>query len=973
MMKFVDYRTDLFNGLVDMEIPLYTIVDGDISLPISVSYHASGLKVKEKTGKIGLGWALKAEPSVTRAVRGKADDRGGYLSLSNLQQGQGPPYYYDEQVAKGAYDLEPDAFYYQLAEKSGKFYFSRNVSSASPTNQIVVHPYEPIKIVPGSTSFISSFSITDDDGLLYTFGAGLGIVDQITTQWQVSGITSPNGRGELSFSYGSPVTVYDLYNSRLNPYYIAVEELLQGSIYGSSVFSLPCYGLNWPFISQFGAQDGYTAHNIIGRTDLVPTQENGNLIVEAQRGTSLSGYQCGPITYQDNPAPVATNQYIQTIESRTVTVSFFYDPNSEDRELLKRIEVRNKLDNQIIRKVYFTQTPYFFSDGTRLKLDEVRITDKDDTLIERYRLEYNNETLPSRTASGADHWGFANRIAGGYPTEVPQQRIRVFNSEPTNLSWLPEYFTLDIGDADKTPNDIVQAGILKSITYPTGRRTSFYYESNKYHHDNVQQAYLEERVLPPGTPPSEVRSAGGLRIARIEELDPVSGKKHLRSFSYGKDENGVGHVAHQPSLKDYMYEYNMANGTGATIEYTGYRMSRVRMYVPNPLAEMSFDGGSPVVYEEVAEYLSTVPSNGQATLDGKNVYKYGYANPFLEHVGGTTLNRSSDDGWSQGRLWEKTSYKIDSYGRTLPVMRDTYTYSAFRTQQLGYYKVYSVLQGRGTNDLPLFKTTRDNYGAFSVLYGSISTGCLRPVSQQNEVFNENGRVVRTTVSTYGNTDHLFATKVETRQAGLTVKTEEYQYPSDISSPGPGEQLLVAGNQLRLPLVKKTSMGGRVWVNRTQYAISSNIAVPSAVWSGVAGNEEKRVDIVQSDAYGNPLEVRSDGATTIYLWGYYGTSLMAEIRGASYAQVAAALGTDPRTVSGSTVPGSYLGPLRGGLSNAQISSYTYTPLVGISSSTDPSGLTTYYGYDRAGRLKETYIMEDGDKKIVESVLYNLVNP
>ena len=43
---------------------------------------------------------------------------------------------------------------------------------------------------------------------------------------------------------------------------------------------------------------------------------------------------------------------------------------------------------------------------------------------------------------------------------------------------------------------------------------------------------------------------------------------------------------------------------------------------------------------------------------------------------------------------------------------------------------------------------------------------------------------------------------------------------------------------------------------------------------------------------------------------------------------------------------------GTLSGAMVTTFTYDPLVGVTSTTDPKGRTTYYEYDGLGRLKRT---------------------
>lgn len=46
----------LFNGRPDISIPLWTVETNSISLPISLSYDAGGLKVAQVPSWVGAGW-----------------------------------------------------------------------------------------------------------------------------------------------------------------------------------------------------------------------------------------------------------------------------------------------------------------------------------------------------------------------------------------------------------------------------------------------------------------------------------------------------------------------------------------------------------------------------------------------------------------------------------------------------------------------------------------------------------------------------------------------------------------------------------------------------------------------------------------------------------------------------------------------------------------------------------------------------
>ncbi|UIR57995.1 hypothetical protein LZQ00_09290 [Sphingobacterium sp. SRCM116780] len=114
-----------------------------------------------------------------------------------------------------------------------------------------------------------------------------------------------------------------------------------------------------------------------------------------------------------------------------------------------------------------------------------------------------------------------------------------------------------------------------------------------------------------------------------------------------------------------------------------------------------------------------------------------------------------------------------------------------------------------------------------------------------------------------------------------------------------------------------------------------------------------------DGYGNPVEIQSTEKSPpiIYLWGYGGKYPIAEIKNATYAEVLAVLGQttinnlNALTVSEATI-NTAMNTLRthASLSKAMVTSYTYKPLVGMTSKTDARVVTEYYEYDGMQRLK-----------------------
>jgi hypothetical protein len=98
------------------------------------------------------------------------------------------------------------------------------------------------------------------------------------------------------------------------------------------------------------------------------------------------------------------------------------------------------------------------------------------------------------------------------------------------------------------------------------------------------------------------------------------------------------------------------------------------------------------------------------------------------------------------------------------------------------------------------------------------------------------------------------------------------------------------------------------------------------------------------------------------WKYFQVSLNLANINSSIASV----GAYPWKSSGSEVT---VDELRLQPVDAQMTTYTYSPLLGMTSKTDPNGITTYYEYDSFGRLKN---VKDHEWNILKQTLYHYQN-
>lgn len=440
--KYGEIPVGLNTGVPSISIPLYDLVQGDIVIPISISYHAAGIRVEDKASIVGLGWSLNAGGTISRETRGFSDEGAdgyvtdGRLRVRKIIKDAGAivlpgPYMYQyftsfqlknysdyQYLTQTTFhrDTEPDIYRYSTPSGSGSFFFTDQ-------GQIGYMPFQNSKVsYQMANGSFTNWTITDQQGTQYKY-------------------SSTN-----EISYPPDGTAYNISKT--------------------STFIDEVVDVNGNTATFHYAPYGYALR---------------------ERGTDL-----GQIRTQSPNAPshqtnteVSFSHYVQTqcLESITTSnneVHFYYSTNRVDikgEKTLDSIKVFNT-NGAVVKRIYFY---YSYSIGTgvtvwmdqtdvhkRLKLDRVVVDDK------QYLFDYDPTPLPSRFSNSQDMWGYYN---GKDNTSLVPRHFFEYNQNNYASGLGDGHFVYNGADRAPSPT-LSQAQILKKITYPTGGHTSFEYEPN---------------------------------------------------------------------------------------------------------------------------------------------------------------------------------------------------------------------------------------------------------------------------------------------------------------------------------------------------------------------------------------------------------------------------------------------------------------------------------------------------------------
>jgi len=978
--KYGDIPMDLSTGRANVNIPLYSLNEGNIPLEIGLSYDTGGVRVNDVPGWVGQNWTLKAGGAIMRSVKGTTFDECNVdtQNISSLQKGY---YYYTHKLnnsswdtksymidlirrSKGAApgelvleeinaDYEPDIFTFNFLGYSGKFFLGEDGQwkvSSNDNIKVIINMSDNVQpnniVSPGNNynqyvypKSIGKITLLDDKGNRFVFGGTQEAIEYsfpdffnqagnriVANSWYLREVYNKYNKLIYSFTYerGDYIASFFDVNS-----WSAFRKTYDGGLFQSGIGCMN----GTPRTNQIFAGGQLIIPSYLKQ---IKTSESVTINFNSVESNSLKyGANDLPIIdrYDDFRNSVFNGGQGTNWASIDDAYFYFIRRKQSDMTLLPTVNGGNshiypylealkwrKLASIVVsgkfKSLMSANFTYNDNPNSRLRLDHLLIDDE-----KKYSFEYKKfDDLPLFTSRNIDHFGYYKATPFIINHDNPQSHEASRQTDPNTVDY----------------------GALERLIYPTGGYTSFYYEPHQY-----SKSVGNDIALHP-----ETGIIGGIRINKIRDFSDVN----------------------NPVLKKFYYTTNLQtqNSSGILLQKNNYFIQDYQIPTINniPYYETHFSI-SPVIYMSnlmgpQIEYSSVIETNNNGYIVNKYNTFENYPDSSTDSSLGNSLNifnPHTEYGYKRGNL--KSREFFNNQGGKVKEEEFLYTESPSQNARAFNYRFLVPCGSLGSLYEPVFAGT-----AYKLMFSDFnltgkvsrdffSNGMTR---EETETYNYTSR------ETFG--DNFL--KEKTQVTPDKIYKQEYKYPYDYPTIAANNALVI---NREFPLVEKKTILNNIPVSldRANYdfvqvanqsvtllALSSESRALLSSLQSTSIQEDKVVSYDLYDEKGNLLQyTEKSGASTTMVFGYDKTLPIAKIQGAKYNDIApyiAAIVNKSDSIQPYYTENELIKELENfrnnpNLRNYQITTYTYYPSIGLSTMTPPSGIMEKYIYDDKNRLKQ----------------------
>ncbi len=935
-------NASLFTGNFQYTIPIYTIQDIDFELALSLRYNSDGFKPFQPSGCYGMGWTLKAGGCVTRLVQGVADEHKfyGYDKFGGIQdttrgflrainEGNVPDkndvFNFDESICdtcgiaflpeefvpcvQNKVDYMPDIFYFSFCGKSGSF---------------IINNEGKIRIISGDFVKVDVSQLQD-----------LDIRNMVNTYARVcedSKIT---------------ITTMDGYKYVFG----GKGNALEYSVFCDKAASVD---QNSPIVSAWHLTK-IIAPN--GRT--MTFEYSSGIVMQSGRPNSLQSFYTDYDWTEQDMKDSTHIMYtlhrecllnsITTSDSIPLTISFYSHPETF--------------------KMY--QHEEFTYCQPHSQLDSIIVSYGEDTLREAH-MKYQYKSYSADFYSPVDYkWRYLQQV---YISGIGQYSMTYNTFDPyidtvgsliggiQHIHWYPNLYVKN----DMEYKNMVDRfgfwkvsplqGMLKEISLPTGGKIKLTYgkhdyaEERSFHVVNKHDVELNSSIM-------ETKQIGGARIEKIETYSDANTLVEEKTFSYTKqgtdNSSGIFYNLYEifyTSGSDNKYPIVNPYNYGMLDSHIGYSCVSKNTTIGGQTYKTiyTYDTGlnhytslnNPLINRDInlSNYRDTVEvCSGSLTYDG--------------------LLRK------KGKVLKKESYVGEMLRQSVH-----YKYNDISATKIGDVSIES--NSLGCTDTIVCLSNNSALVARKLL---VCPDVLEQITTYE--YDNNGKAL------VSSKEYMYDKKLRKKEVRTTDSRgyklfTRYTYPDELYAMGllgiNPIFFLVHSNRIGSPV---ETISGYI-ENETEYVTTGTInqyANNTFVVVGPDGQDyanlyyrpylHKTLSLNIKQPINNYQPITISDSQVIYDPNY---KLSCEYQ---YDFMYRLLSVKPFGKQETRYTWNNIYPITKTIGN-QTWTYTYKPYVGLESITDPRGITTYYTYDKDGRLVETYILVNGIKQILNAYHYHI---